>query len=139
MKLAYVIPIVAGALFTLPAYAVSPNIDAGEWEYQWKMEVPGMPANMATRTLKACMDKNNPVPRGVQNRDDGSCKTTHKVVSRDTVSWTVRCTHGNGVTETKGKGTYRGSTMNATQIIDVGGGQTMTMNITGRRIGACKE
>lgn len=139
MKLACVITMVAGALFTLPAYAVSPNIDAGEWEYESKMDIPGMPANMATRTFKACMDKDNPVPRGVQNRDDGSCKATHKTVSRDTVSWTVRCTHGNRVSETKGTGTYRGSTMNATQIVDVGDGKTMTINFTGRRIGPCKE
>jgi hypothetical protein len=131
--------IAAGLLIALASHAASPRIDEGEWEFQSKMDMPGMPPNMPAQTFKACMSKDNPVPQGVNaGPGDQSCKTTHQFVSSDTATWTVRCTRGDRVSETKGKGTYRGSTMEATQTFAMRG-QTATTKITGRRVGPCKQ
>lgn len=121
------------------AAAAAPNIDAGEWEFETKMNMPGMPQGMPTQKFRNCMNKDDPVPRGVdpqQGKD--TCKTVQQSTRGDTVSWTVRCTHDGQTTETKGQGTYRGNTMQATQTTNMDG-QTMTMNISGRRVGPCKK
>lgn len=125
-------------LLVLSSHAASPRIDEGEWEFEAKLDIPGMPANMGTQRFKNCLNKNDPVPRGVDKKQDDSCKTTHQFVSSDTATWTVRCTHGYQVSETKGKGTYRGDTMEATQTTTTGG-QAMSIKMTGRRIGPCKK
>jgi hypothetical protein len=131
--------IVAGLLIAFTAHAQSPRIDEGEWEFQSRMEMPGVPANMPAQTFKACMSHDNPVPQGANTGPGGErCKTTHQFVSSDSATWTVRCARGNEVSEVKGKGTYRGSTMEATQTF-AAGGKTATMRITGRRIGPCKR
>ena len=130
--------IAAGLLFALPAHA-APDIAEGEWEFTSEMNMPGMPMKMPPQVFRSCMNQNDPVPRGA-NRGPGdqSCKTTHQFVSANTATWTVRCEHGGSVSETKGKGTYSGSTMEATQTTAMQG-QTMTMKMTGRRVGPCKS
>ena len=138
MKYSNVI-IATGFIIALPCYAASLNINEGEWEFETKMDMPGMPKNMPAQKSKTCMNKNDPVPRGVDKKlDDQSCKTTHQFISSDIVNWTVRCTHGNQVMESKGKGTYRGNTMEGMQTTHMGG-QIMTMKITGHRVGVCKN
>jgi glutamyl-tRNA synthetase len=66
--------------------------------------------------------------------DDHDMGVTHVIRGDDHL--TTLCQHGKTVSETRGKGTYRGSTMQAMQTTAMDG-QTMTMTITGRRIGPC--
>lgn len=136
-------PLTLAVTFVLAAFnvanAAAPNIDDGEWEFETKMNMPGMPHAMPAQKFRNCMNKNDPVPRGVDPQQGKSaCKTVQQDAKGDTVTWTVRCTHEGQTTETKGRGTYRGDTMQATQTTAMNG-QTMTMNISGRRIGPCKK
>lgn len=131
--------IIAGLSVALPSLAASPNINEGEWEFESRMDMPGMPKNMPAQRFKSCMNKNDPVPRGVdRHSDDKSCKTTHQFITDTSATWTVSCTHGKQVMETKGKGTYHGNTMEAVQTVQTGS-QTMTIKFNGRRIGPCKK
>ena len=137
----------AGSLASLAVgatAAAAPRVEAGEWEFNMKMDMPGMSANMPAMTYKSCMEQDNPVPPQAQpQKGKADCAVKQKKTTGDTAEWTVRCSDGGMVSETTGKGTYRGNIMEAKQSTtmtkDGGAPQTMTHTITGRRVGPCKK
>lgn len=144
MRVSWVTILFFLSLFGIASAAAGPRIEAGEWEFKMKMDMPGMPANMPAMSYKSCMQQDNPVPPQAQ-KDNASadCDVKHQKMSGDTAEWTVRCTDKDMVSETKGKGTYRGNTMEAKQTTTMtkagGAPQTMTHNMTGKRVGPCKQ
>lgn len=124
--------------------AAGPRIEAGEWEFKMKMDMPGMPANLPAMSYKSCMEQDNPVPpQAQQQKGKADCAVKQKKMTGDTAEWAVRCTDGGMVSETTGKGRYRGNTMEAKQTTtmtkDGAAPQTMTHTMTGRRVGPCKK
>lgn len=82
-------------------------------------------------------------PQAQKEKGSANCDVKHKKMTGDTAEWTVRCTDKDMVSETTGKGIYRGNTMEAKQTTTMtqagGAPQTMTHTVTGRRVGPCKK
>lgn len=128
------------SLLLVPAGAAAPRVEPGEWEFQVTMDTPGMPKNLPAMRHTSCLTRDNPVPRHT-GPGGADCKVTQQGASGDAWTWTVQCRDRGTVSETRGKGVYRGSTMEATQVTTVTNAgkpvQTMTHRMTGRRIGPC--
>ncbi len=135
--------VLAGAL-TLPALAsAAPSIDDGEWEFTMKMDMPGMPANMPPVRFSNCLTKSNPIPKQEGQGHGADCKVVDQNVKGDSVSYTMRCTHGDMIMENKGQSTFHGNSMEGTvhQTMKQGGKvmHTSTAKMTAKRVGACKK
>ncbi|HEX7043801.1 MAG TPA: DUF3617 family protein [Burkholderiales bacterium] len=143
-------PVRLVARFALPALLLSaagafaaPNFDEGLWEFEMKMAVPGVSVAIPPVRYSQCLTRTNMVPS--QPEQQGlpmKCEDRKPSVKGDTVSWTMRCTDGDTVMEGSGQVTYRGNRMHgsfkSTMRAKGRPGQTVTNEISGRRIGPCK-
>ncbi len=115
--------IVAGAVLAglscsaYHVYAASEEMPAGLWQLKTKMDMPGMPpemaAKMGSRVMTHCVkpgalnkwsEQKNPSERGAKN-----CETIDKKVEGNTVSWKMKCvdgTAGDGTVTHNGKDAY---------------------------------
>lgn len=121
--------------------AAKPNFQEGQWEYEVKMDMPGMPANMPPMKYSQCLTHKDVVPQPPQGQAD--CKNLSHKVNGDTVTWRVQCQQGETRMEGQGSATYKAERMQATiKNTMTSRGQpapfTSTSHITGRRVGACK-
>jgi hypothetical protein len=128
----------------LAAQAAAPNMKEGLWEVTVKMEVPGMPANMAPQTTQRCISaKDMEDPRKVGPNSDprnSACEVTNHRMQGNTATWNMAC---KGPEEMSGTGTmtYEGDRYTGVNRMSMKqGGQVMnmTMNYSGRYLGACK-
>jgi len=132
------------ALLVAPAIALpaGPRVDAGEWEFETTMDLPGAPKGMPAMRFTSCLSQDNPVPRQAGPKS-GDCKVAQQGASGDTYTWTVQCRDKNMASETKGKGVYRGATMEGVQTITFSQSgapaRTMTQKMTGKRVGPCRS
>ncbi|TAL23880.1 MAG: DUF3617 family protein [Nitrospirae bacterium] len=122
-----------------PAFA-EPNMKEGMWEMAMKMDMQGMPFAMPPMKFNQCITKKDMVPYKKEKGQD--CDMVSTKISGDTVSWVVKCKDKHGTTESSGQITYEGEKFNGvinTTMTDAGGSsQKSKMNMSGRRIGACK-
>lgn len=95
------------------AYAGMDEIPVGLWQMKTKMEMPGMPAEMAAKmgamTMTHCVkagdqrkwsERKSPGERGAQK-----CEPTDMKTDGNTVTWKMKCTDG---TTGDGKVTHNG-------------------------------
>ncbi len=118
-------------LFSASLVFGAPNIEDGLWEITTTVDMPGMPSRSFTHT--SCLTKEKAVPQTTES----SCTLKDVKTEGNTVTWTVVCKEATS----KGKVTYKGSTMDGTVETTVkSDGQTMTMKsiMKGKRIGPCK-
>ncbi|HEX9390701.1 MAG TPA: DUF3617 family protein [Usitatibacteraceae bacterium] len=127
----------ATALPPLVAQADNKEMPAGLWEMKMKMEMPGMPPEMAAmmgggRTTTHCV---KPGERKWTDREksprDQKCEQTDMKVDGNKVSWKMKCvdgTTGEGTITHNGKDAY---TMDNTMKTAQG---TMKMHIDGKKI-----
>ena len=133
--------VIAAAVLVPPAHGAAPNMREGEWEITMKMEMPGMPMAMPPQVTQRCItnkdlaDPQKPVP-GAQPGDSG-CKTTDHKMQGNTATWKMACEDG---TTGSGTATYSNTSYTST-ITMMQGGQppAMTMQQSGRHLGACKK
>ena len=86
------------ASFAIGATEVAgPRIEAGEWEFNMKMDMPRMPANTPAMTYKSCMEQDNPVPPQAQPKNGKADCAVKQKMTGDTAEWTVRCSDGGPV------------------------------------------
>mgnify|MGYP003444649824 FL=1 len=125
----------------VPAYAV--DMQEGKWEttVEMKMEGPFPMPPMSFNDTK-CLTKKDMVPRTAQK--DQKCETIEQKVSGNKVTWKIRCSDKDGVTEGKGEIVYKGNSYTGNMQMSMTprdrGNQPININykLTGRRIGGCK-
>ena len=93
------------------------------------MKMPAMKHNQ-------CITKQNAVPESSQ--PDQECKMVESSVNGDTVSWEMVCESAEGKSNLTGEITYHGDTFKGAIRIDMQG-MEMVQQMSGRRIGECKE
>lgn len=113
-----------------------PNMKEGLWEVTMRMEVPGMPVQMAPQTYTQCLTQKEAVPR--QEEPAQGCKIVKQDIKGDTVSWVVECKTNEGTAVSDGRITYKGDTF-AGVIQMTQGGMKATQQLSGRWIGKCEK
>jgi len=128
------------ALGLLPAAVLAADnaMQPGMWEYQMKMEMPGMPMQMPPQTFQHCMTKQD-VDKGEYGRnprDKSDCKVANMKRDPGKVSYDVVCTG-----EHAGKGHFD-FTMTPTTLTGGGTmdmeGHSMKQTFSAKRVGDCK-
>lgn len=124
----------AGILMMQPAAAQAP-VPGNLWETTTQMEMPGMPMAMRPRTQQACVAKNSDQPP-IASPPDNNCEMTDVNSSGGKTTWKMKCTGkepmtGDGEMAYQGKDSYTGK---MTMTMDAG---TMTMKMSGKRLGDC--
>jgi hypothetical protein len=114
----------------------------GKWEVSMLMEMPGMPAMPPFKseqcvTKEQARDPQSAVPpQGGPNSD---CTSEDTKTTGNKVSWSMKCTTPQPMTGT-GEITYTENAFDGVMVMNMArGGQpmTMTMKMTGKRIGDC--
>lgn len=103
------------------------------WEVSTQMNIPGMPPGMGGMTQQVCQDK-DPRKQGPQGQDMEKCKVTDVKESGTRLTISMTCPQGRAVIErtfNAGRTEYKGTMKMTTRDGD------MTMNMSGRKIGAC--
>ena len=107
MKRIQTLLVMSAALLSMGAEAQMKEMPAGLWEMRMKMDIPGMPPEMAekmgSRTITQCVkpgerkwnDQSPPSERG-----ELKCEQTEMKMTGNTASWKMKCTDG-----TTGEGT----------------------------------
>ena len=110
------------------------DIKVGKWEITTKMEIPGMPAQMSSRTYTHCLTEENMVPQ--QEEPGKECKMVNSQVNGNTIIWQMTCQTPEGPSVLDGTVTYNGDSM--TGVIKIRQvGINMTQRMSGRWLGPC--
>jgi Protein of unknown function (DUF3617) len=126
------------------AHAAAPNMKEGLWEITTKMEMPGMPTGMPPQVMQQCFtgkDLEDPRKTAPGGPGDSSCQMTDYKMQGNTATWNMAC-KGEGAMTGSGSITYSGTSYAGTNRMTMthgGSTQTMTMQYSGRHLGACKK
>ena len=135
-------PIAAAALLVVLPLSVSagqgPRRD-GRWEMTMKMNMPGAPGGMPPMTMTQCITKeeaNNPQSLMPQGRGmPNNCKMVDQKTTGNKVTWSMKC-EGDDAPSSTGEFVYTENSLQGV-IKMLRQGQTMTMEMTGKRLGDC--
>lgn len=128
--------IIGGACVALACTAGTAGAaDTGElWEVTTQMNMAGMPAGMGTQTARVCNEIGDP-KKQAQTGQMQKCKVTDFKQSGNKVNMTMTCPDGTAVMEhtyNAAHTEYKGS-----MKMSLRDGNEMTMNMNGRKVGAC--
>ena len=121
----------------LPVWGL--DFQPGEYEVTSKVEMPGMPMPMPPQTTIQCLTKSDPLPD--PNAENQNCEVSDMKTKGNTVTWRMVCDQDGTKTESTGSMTYKGDRFEGTVKTKMGpemGNTTVTVHITGKRIGNCK-
>lgn len=126
--------IVAGACVALACMGARAADNGQLWEVTTRMNMAGMPAGMGNQTTRVCTeggDAKKQAEHGVRK----GCKMTDFKQSANRVTLTMTCPDGTAVIENVYNAAhteYQGS-----MKMTMRDGNQMTMNMSGRKVGAC--
>lgn len=141
MKVAVLLLTIASAALTpLTASADARDMPSGLWEIRTKMDIPGLPpemaAQMGNRAMTHCVKPGEGKwtdQRGPNDRGDKKCEALDTKTDGNKMMWKMKCadgTTGEGVVTHNGKDAYTSEmTINTKQ-------GTMKMKSEGKRIAA---
>ncbi len=108
---------VSAALFSIGAQAQMKEMPGGLWEIRNKMDMPGMPpemaAKMGNRVMTQCIkpgEKKWNEQRPPNEKGERQCEQTDMKMSGNTASWKMKCvdgTTGEGSITHNGKDAYK--------------------------------
>lgn len=118
MKTAVLLTAAAVAAASFAAHADNREMPGGLWEIKMKMDMPGLPpemaAQMGNRTMTHCVKpgerKWSDRQQGPMERGDRKCEQTDVSSSGNTFSWKMKCadgTTGEGTVTHNGKDAYK--------------------------------
>ena len=127
--------------FAAPAaWAEGLPIEPGLWEMNSTMNMPMMPQPRVTTTTE-CIEKSEISMDDMGGEEmDPNCKFETAQIDVSTIKWSFDCPVEGGTSHGEWEATSGGDTVTGEGLMTVSfQGQTMemTMNWTGRRIGAC--
>ncbi len=116
-----------------PAHASDPP--GIEWETTSQMVMPGLPFSPPPTKLKVCTPRvwTRPPPGG-----DPTCVNSDFVQTGNKVTWTMQCSGQMPMTGT-GEITFNGPDSYTGAITATADGMTMTINLSGTKIGTCNN
>ena len=124
--------VAAAAMSILATAAIADERPGNLWDTTSQMSMPGMPA-MPPQKMQLCTAKewNQPPPPPAGQ----TCTQTDVQHTGNKITWSIACT---GEMEMSGEGeiTY-GEDSYIGRILFNAGGMTMTVNLTGTKIGEC--
>jgi hypothetical protein len=105
------------------------------WETTSQMVMEGMPMGMPPQTVKFCAAREwtKPPPGG-----DASCVTSNFQREGNKVTWTMQCT-GQMPMQGTGEITFDGSDSYTGAINATAQGMTMTIKLSGHKVGTCDK
>ncbi|GAB4370804.1 MAG: hypothetical protein Kow00128_18130 [Deltaproteobacteria bacterium] len=115
------------------------DLKEGLWEITSKVEMRGIPIPMPATTVRQCIRKEDPVPRGEEKND---CKQTKRAIRGNTVTWEIECATREGTSRIRGEVTYRGDAFDGkVRVSEAGspGGEEILQKLHGKRIGDCPK
>ena len=126
------------AFFVTNAWGL--DLQDGEYKITSKVEIPGMPMQMAPVTVTQCLTKQDPVPN--QSTASQQCNIINMKTEGKTVTWKMECTQQGQKMQGSGKMAYYGDRFEGTINTKMGpqsGNMTITTVVNGKRIGACRR
>jgi hypothetical protein len=124
--------ILGGACLALAVTAAGAADTGDLWEVTTQMNMAGLPPGMGGGTRKVCTEKGD--AKKAMQREDSKCKVTDYKETGTRIQVTMQCPEGTGTMDTTfnaARTEYKG-TMKMTSRQG-----EMTMNMQGRKIGAC--
>ena len=122
----------AAVVLALPLAAAAQN--TGElWEISTQMNIPGMPAGMGGQTQRVCQG-DDPERRAASDKEQKDCKVTDKKQTATRLTVTMTCKQGTMTVDQQynaARTEFKGSIKMNSKDGD------LTMNTTGRKVGAC--
>ena len=126
----------ASALVLLALAPARADAPAGiQWETTSQMVMPGLPFSPPPNKLKICTPAvwTAPPPGG-----DPSCVNSDFVRTGNKVTWTMQCSGQMPMTGT-GEITFQGTDSYTGAITATADGMTLTINLSGKKIGTCNN
>lgn len=130
--------IATAAVLSFATSTSAQEMPGGLWEIKTKMDIPGMPPEMAgklgSQTMTHCVkpgERKWSEQRNPNDRADRQCEQTDMKVDGNKVSWKMTCkdgTSGEGMVSHNGKDAYK---MDMTMNMKQG---SMKMQVDGKRI-----
>lgn len=131
-------------LFAGIAYSEEWNVNPGMWETTSKMEVKGVPPEMAAMMQRQPMVEKECVKDKNYNfkmdQDAQGCTFNQKRHSSKKLSWDISCSAESGNAKGKGEANFNGNTVSGWFEMNMqgpSGPMTMRHTFEGKRIGAC--
>jgi hypothetical protein len=131
--------ITAFGLFVMTSSSMAYEFTPGEWEFEVRYTVSGMPSNMPKQTFRECMQQ--PVPTVFLKAR--SCDYVQVKQRGRTVHYKVNCFTENGTLINEGSVRYSGSNARGSSRSDLGDvagrNSVLRYKFTGRYLGVCTE
>jgi len=129
--------IVALSLAASTSLHAADGAQPGMWEYSIKTEMPGMPFAMPAVTTQQCLKPEDAKQGAIYKEEKSECKLENLKQSGNKTSYDIVCA-GDNPTKGHYDFTVAATSMQGLGTLDLGGGQTMKQNFTGKRVGDCK-
>jgi hypothetical protein len=129
----------AVALFVMPAMLMASSFTPGEWEFEVRYTMSGVPTGVPEQTFRECLQQ--PVPTVfLQAR---SCEYLQVKQRGRTVHYRVNCFTENGTLINEGSVRYSGSNARGSSRSDLGDvagrNSVLRYKFTGRYLGTCTQ
>jgi len=133
------------AMLAQTAYATDYNIQPGMWEMTYKMDVSGMPENMASmmqkepKTKRECVTKED-ISFKPEDMEKG-CTFTKTSDTASKVVWEIECNTAQGSSSGHGEVNFHGTSSDGWFEMNVQAGpmgeMQMRNTFEGKRVGSC--
>ena len=114
-------------------------MNPGKYEIIVQVKMAGMPGEMPPQTSTQCITKKDPVPNSSKGAQ--GCRITDMKTEGNTVTYKMECDQQGTKIKSYGKITYKGDSFDGMTRTNMGpsaGNMTMTMTMSGKRIGTCE-
>jgi hypothetical protein len=137
----YTVLLIGLLFFAIPAaWAEGLTIEPGKWKMTSTMTMPMLPQPRVTTTTE-CIEKSEISMDDMGGEEmDPNCKIETAQIDVSTIKWSFDCPVEGGTSHGEWEATSGGDTVTGEGLMTVsfqGQNMEMTMNWTGRRIGAC--
>lgn len=128
-------------VFGVPALAVQPNLEPGQWQYETTTVFEGdLPIPDQTETTTDCLTQEKLDDRDLLQDFGEACEVVEQEIRADGMDFAVRCSVDEHQTNMTGQMRFMGDRADGSINADVEtpmGLMSMNMNVTGTRVGDC--
>jgi len=125
-------------LFSMNSFAL--DFNPGEYQITSKIKMQGMPSGMPAQTITECVSEQDPIPK--TDSSDQGCEVHNMKQNGNVITWEMECNQEGQKITSQGEMIYSGDSFKGTITTKMGpqaGNMVITTEITGKRIGNCKN
>ncbi len=125
-------------LFSMNSFAL--DFNPGEYQITSKIKMQGMPSGMPAQTITECVSEQDPIPK--TDSSDQGCEVHNMKQNGNVITWEMECNQEGQKITSQGEMIYSGDSFKGTVTTKMGpqaGNMVITTEITGKRIGNCKN